>query len=924
MKYWEFLIQKEGDDTWLPLETHQVEILAGRYRVVAHTDRTNTSIDIQVSQLVTTEAPPRKRVRNHTSRTSSAGLAVVIPYVHLKPGQWELTCSSQEVAADLDSWEYTVQLQVFDATEEDLSSTWLTPSDIKTDGLDGASQFESSVPTNPDLPLTRAQEHSQELLREGLRGSSRSDLEVEGQSAEKESPAYGIALKRQAFFAQSDQPMTIAGQVQALSSVSRQDESQLWLRLQNPEDGQVIMEAHRPINLDRLPADFKVKIQLPAHVTTQIVWGEVSLRSVADAEHPSIVLSSTVFTITAGISQLLDDVANSTHFDSEFSDFDNELSASSEQDSAVYSNGTSSEDVLLPLAVPSLNGSTSVPPAVGVVVPPQTNRQDNQVAETSSRSRIELPSFPAADPLIVSDPPTMRSHTEPERSHTEPEPDFHEASAVQLPPMVTKPAQFMGTSIEDDDLETAEIAALLENINDDLEPAVPANDSFGSSRASSFLSTTPELSDDLLSDQPTDEAEPTSAELDNPHHRQVQRQENAKAAFRSLNLRDHFMQRLFDLTHDEVSQANKFAEDLQAAGVSSEGPQAFTQTDALANSEVVIFEEAPVVEVDSQTLPPDPASAVPKALPASSVPGPSVPVSSTPIPSTPSPSAPVPSVPPSPTTRLPRRRQSYSNNQNITQDQSQIQSLNQPPAQSQSSDLPSQPLFPRSRVDLPTASVSEADRNRQLRLARLRQRQAEARAARAGEPPAIESSANELPTTGYSEPSQSLAEPPVRPATSFPTNALTLYRDAGRDAGHDVGRDAGRDIGQSAEELPEVVLPIISVPMGDLIAGDRVTITVRTRPSVFKPFIKLWMIDRQSRTVVGEPKLLTDLKPDALGDLQTSTELLVPMGCLDVQFAAIAIDIATQQESNKAIVNRHVIPAMQALPPTRGVRERDW
>ncbi|MEO1620803.1 MAG: hypothetical protein AAFU53_07185, partial [Cyanobacteria bacterium J06632_3] len=113
------------------------------------------------------------------------------------------------------------------------------------------------------------------------------------------------------------------------------------------------------------------------------------------------------------------------------------------------------------------------------------------------------------------------------------------------------------------------------------------------------------------------------------------------------------------------------------------------------------------------------------------------------------------------------------------------------------------------------------------------------------------------------------------------------------------------------EELPEMALPVITVPVGDLVAGSTVTVIVRTRPSLYKPFIKLWMIDRQSRTLVGEPQLLTNLRPDALGDLEASAELRVPMGCLDVQIAAIAVDMATQQESNKAIVNRHVIPANQ-------------
>jgi len=34
MQSWEFLLQKEGDRVWLPLESPDVEILEGRYRVI--------------------------------------------------------------------------------------------------------------------------------------------------------------------------------------------------------------------------------------------------------------------------------------------------------------------------------------------------------------------------------------------------------------------------------------------------------------------------------------------------------------------------------------------------------------------------------------------------------------------------------------------------------------------------------------------------------------------------------------------------------------------------------------------------------------------------------------------------------------------------------------------------------------------------
>ena len=157
MKYWEFLIQKEGDETWLPLEAQQVEILEGRYRVVAHTDRTNIPIEIRVSQLVTDEMPPRKRVRKRTSQISDNGLVVVMPFVHLTPGQWDLKCSSVNVIDDFmgDGWQYSVQLQVFEHSNEDWSEDWPVPDD--GDAVNTTLVPAEGAPANADLPLVQAQ-----------------------------------------------------------------------------------------------------------------------------------------------------------------------------------------------------------------------------------------------------------------------------------------------------------------------------------------------------------------------------------------------------------------------------------------------------------------------------------------------------------------------------------------------------------------------------------------------------------------------------------------------------------------------------------------------------------------------------------------------------------------------------------------------
>ncbi len=814
MKYWEFLIQKEGDETWLPLETQQVEILEGRYRVVAHTDRVNAPMEIRVSQLITHEMPPRKRVRKRQGETNDAGLVVVMPYVQLKPGQWDLSCSSLDNSTD-DSWRYQVQLQVFAHTEDDWSSEWPVPADsfaTKSPAAEGRTESANgiaSATTQNAAPLVQAQAQLQDNLQRQGQWSSPVDVPVD--------LSYSISLQQQAFLARRNQAMTITGQVQALvDSPHIQGASQLWLRLQNPQTAQVIMEAHRPLSLDRLPADFKVKIQLPTNVTTRVVLGEVSLRSASpDESEPAKILTSTAFTITAGIALLLDDIANKDpgEFEEESVLFEKaDGSSNSSSNSPIDTIASHAPDLVSPILAPTYK--TAVP-AVGVVLPPRLdlNGQSSD-GHTYSIERPELPTFPStgsAQPLTVNDPPAALDEAGIDERPSEqgPSPVLPDYSSLQQ--MVSQPAQFMGTSIGDDDLEASQIAALLEDIDDDLSSQASGMDELEAPGIEGALPHAQTPHQRSRSQSLSHASDLRASNLDSLSHAEAvgsesprffarseqqvrsQRQTKANTAFESLKLKDHFWQRLTNLTHESHQEATQLADNMKKAGVlpNSQGSVRSFKPDWLAdlpaNSEVVIYDEP----------------AMPDAAP------------------------------------------------------------------STSTDLGAPSAHLPSPASLPAAASTQSQ-------------------------------------------SQRLHH-------SYRQNGLTSQHSEATSLSPTLGSANSRFTRRTlSEELPEMALPVISVPNGDLVAGDTVTITVRSQPSAYKPFIKLWMVDRQSRTLVGEAKLLTNLKPDALGYLETSADLRVPMGCLDVQIAAIAVDMATQQESNKAIVNRHVVPSRQ-FPPLRNL-----
>ncbi len=732
MNYWEFLIQKEGDRTWLPLETQQVEVLAGRYRIAAHTDRTDTPLAIRLSPIAAEALPSDSEVAIRT--TDESGLVLVLPCVHLAPGQWLLECSSLNPTNGLtgEEWHHSTQFQVHTRTE---SGTAIWPasrthhsgadhsSDTAASVLMGSSKNANSQQINKDLPLIQAQ--AALAMQRQSTGEPAPDLPPNPTEL-----AYQVSLSQRAYLAQHNQPTTIIGKVnpnklEGISETASGEASELWIRLQDPQTAQVIMAAHRPLSLARLPADFKVQIQLPAEVSTRIILGEVSLRSAATPDTPTQLLASTAFTITAGIAHLLAAIAHqeTDDFEADVSSLPASTEAASTQ--TLAKNPVSASPSSSLLLDPTKKDAA---PAVGVILPPHLN-QENWPAPGPALSQPELPAFPQ--------PQTAA-------------PSFSDPSDVP-PPTVSQPAQFIGTSILDDDLEADEITAVLENIGfgslerdngSNSAPPLATTDAIQPlDIIASSLNSQPDDSADIDSElspqkqpkQPTQKRRPPTRQTD--------------IDFQSLQLKNHFWQRLSTLTHDSHKEAAKMAEGMKAAGVSRESFPWSDELDLDLEDEVVIFDDPPAVSSQSPAHQPKPSPAVPLA------------------------------------------------------------------------DTGDQPSY-----------------------------------ALAAQPPTAE------------------------------------------------------------EALSEMALPVISVPMGDLVAGEFITVTVRTRPSAYRPFIKLWMVDRQSRSLVMEPQRLTNLRPDALGDLQATAKLQIPMDCLDVQIAAIAIDMATQQESGKAVVNRHVVPADQSSP----------
>ncbi|WP_265275984.1 hypothetical protein [Nostoc sp. KVJ3] len=123
MEHWQFLIQKQGARSWHILESPNLEILEGQYRVLARSNLLNTDVEVRVTHSSTQEIQPTRRIFKRSRRTNSEGLMAVIPFTYFDAGVWELRCTG-DLMSDLlgKSWQYTVQIKVL--TEEEERERW--------------------------------------------------------------------------------------------------------------------------------------------------------------------------------------------------------------------------------------------------------------------------------------------------------------------------------------------------------------------------------------------------------------------------------------------------------------------------------------------------------------------------------------------------------------------------------------------------------------------------------------------------------------------------------------------------------------------------------------------------------------------------------------------------------------------------------
>jgi hypothetical protein len=102
----------------------------------------------------------------------------------------------------------------------------------------------------------------------------------------------------------------------------------------------------------------------------------------------------------------------------------------------------------------------------------------------------------------------------------------------------------------------------------------------------------------------------------------------------------------------------------------------------------------------------------------------------------------------------------------------------------------------------------------------------------------------------------------------------------------------------------------MELPQGELVSGSPILILLRLSPRPGRLAVKFWIKDCQTRATVDGPRWLLEASPEGEQPslLCFRTQVTLPLGCLEVSFEAIALDLETQRESRKTRITRSVVP----------------
>jgi hypothetical protein len=298
MENWKFLIQREGDRGWRPIQTDGVQLMEGRYRIVANSNLNETTIQTQIIHQVMGETAQERRSQPRSHVSNSRGLVVVVPFTDLRSGLWQFICSGTDIRTP---WQQVLHLKVLPHSETIAPVTPTTSKSVSISRLDLST---------PAKPFYDSEEGTLEHLLEQIERDLAQSLQASGADIAPQvlrfaplthPPSRLINLQQSTFADMTPgDRLTVNGacNLQFVSERLIKDGivSKLSISLRDSQTAKIVanIEAKVPPYLARFA--FHCELKLPTRSTTNLFVGEVSLH---DLLHTQV--GSCGFTVTLNV-----------------------------------------------------------------------------------------------------------------------------------------------------------------------------------------------------------------------------------------------------------------------------------------------------------------------------------------------------------------------------------------------------------------------------------------------------------------------------------------------------------------------------------------------------------------------------------------------------------------------------------------------
>ncbi|MBE9104516.1 hypothetical protein IQ229_06075 [Nostoc cf. edaphicum LEGE 07299] len=926
MEHWQFLIQKQGARSWHILESPNLEILEGQYRVLARSNLLNTDVEVRVTHSSTEEVQPTRRIFKRSRRTNSEGIMAVIPFTYFQPGVWELRCSG-DLMSDLlgKSWQYSVQVQVFsllaereprknlgssspddrpDAVSDKLESNAPPETVIELDkaiavseGLaittdsnlvttvapDETEKDEDIVIDQPVSPVWLKGETAEQILQNFIDLALPTsellpkDEKVTDSSATQLPPPLLLTLSQDNYIARWGQALIINGYIEFQEKTNLDwDETlspkslralELEIELRSPKNLKILTKIRQPLSDKELPFNINTSIDIPADCESKLILADISLYGKFADAGEVMPLATQSFTVTADVTELLAITAAAKS-----STYLNNLIATSDSSAAFTETETPVRldlKLLNLVKTPKTDQSQIVHPSPNTPLPAQINlqvlREANVRTSKLKNSSILLPQLPKLPPIqsdvniptdVVAEPQTPEEIVEKDAT----------IATINLEQLVIKQRRMPILET------TLPYLKRLQASPNDAEEKVKNNvlpDALEVKAAEEL----PKLDAGVAEDENTSKLVVDDAQFQGKSVAEVVVPQNTQFQEESVS-------------EVEVFQNVQFQEESVAEVVAPQNAQ-LIPTGSLYSSPLL----RKWMQSQGYSLPESINDLQPQDY------NNYVPPQQIPLP----PSAENANNANVDVNLLLELDANPENNLNEGLSSSQLLLTETPKGQEtweESEGLA--PELENFREDIDTAQEMELGIGENTEIEKVLEESTISSALLTQVPP---------------------PPPPIRINIASAWLAQEIVVDdtdtelEGDAKESDTFEEKEQPLLYSSSSLPLIAAaieplptPHLYVPEGELIAGKSVIVRVVLPEVPLQVVVKLWLEDYQTRYLLDGPHLLTNLLPNASGDLEVMTQLNIPFGCLEIRLGAIAIDLTTQQESHKVTIVRTVIP----------------